>query len=72
MAERHDPLAPVVVEGVSNILGDTAEGFTGSDIGRVLASCGIPDIHPDATKRHQLREALLARQHQDRASNAII
>ena len=72
MGERHEPLLASVVEGVANILGDTDGGFTGSDIARLLDRCDIADIYPGDTKRHRLREALLARQHQDRASNAIV
>ncbi len=72
MGERHLPLPSSVVEGVANILGDTDSGFTGSEIGRLLADCGIADPYPSDTKRHRLREALLARQRQDQASNAII
>ena len=72
MGERHEPLPPSVVEGVANILGDTNRGFTGSEITRLLDSCDIADINPDYSKRHRLCEALLARQHQDRASNAIV
>lgn len=53
-------------------MGETDEGFTGSEIGRLLDQCGITDVHPDATKRHRLSDALLARQRQDNASNAVI
>ena len=72
MGERREPLPANAVEGVANILGDTNRGFTGSDIARLLDRCDIADINPDDTKRHRLRDALLARQHQDRASNAIV
>ncbi len=72
MGESHPPLTAGVIEGVANILGDTNGGLTGSEIGRLLTICGIADPHPGDTKRHRLREALLARQQQDQASNAII
>ncbi|MEZ5537054.1 MAG: hypothetical protein R3F02_15705 [Thiolinea sp.] len=35
-----------VLESVSEVLGDTEKGFTGSEIGRYLKECNIPDILP--------------------------
>lgn len=61
-----------VLEAVANLLGDTAGGFTGSEIGRLLETWGIEDVHPDMTKRHRLREALVTRQRRDNAANAVI
>lgn len=56
------------MEEVANILSE----FTGSEIGRLLAASGIDDPNPSMTKRHRLREALLARQDRDGAGNAVI
>ena len=50
----------------------TDTGFTGSEIRRLLDQCAIADLRPTDTKRHRLREALLAKQGHDHASNAII
>lgn len=72
MGERYDPLPASVVEEVANILGETTFGFTGSEIGRLLADCGIEDPYPGTTKRHRLREALLVRQRRDGAANAVV
>lgn len=72
MNNLYDPLPPSIVEKVADILAHTATGFTGSEIGRLLDQCNIDDLRPTDTKRHRLREALLTRQQQDHASNAII
>lgn len=59
------------LEQVCNVLGDTITGLTGSEIGRYLAECGIPDPMPGMTKRIRLYEALVARQRQNGCSNNI-
>ena len=60
-----------VLESVSEVLGDTARGFTGSEIGRYLKECNIPDILPSHTKRIRLFEALKAKQLSDNCGNNI-
>lgn len=45
------------VEEISNILGATKSGFTGSEISRLLEVCLIPDIDPTNTKRKRLYNA---------------
>jgi len=60
------------LEAICNVLGDTSEGLTGSEIGRLLRQCGIADPYPGDTKRHRLREALLNRQRQDRCGNTVV
>ncbi len=72
MGERIEPLATPVIEGLADILGDTNDGFTGSEIARLLADCGIEDVLPDGTKRIRLRDALVACQRRDGAGNAVI
>jgi len=68
----HDPWPEHVVEGVAEVLGATDSGLTGSEIGTLLARLGIDDIFPTATKRHRLRDALVARQRRDSAANCVI
>ena len=46
------------LERISNILGETSSGFTGSEISRLLAICNIPDALPNGTIRC-CREELL-------------
>ena len=67
-----DPFNRQVLQEISNILGDTAQGLTGSEIGQLLASCGIEDPVPGMTKRHRLFDALYNRQQIDRCGNNII
>ena len=70
--ERHPPWPPSIIEGVSDVLGETTSGLSGTEIGTLLAICRINDDLPGATKRHRLRVALHNRQVQDRASNCVI
>jgi uncharacterized protein (TIGR02391 family) len=72
MATKHDPWPENVIEGVSDVLGETNSGLSGSEIGRLLARCRIDDLMPSMTKRHRLREALVARKARDGASNCVI
>lgn len=60
------------LRAICNILGETSNGLTGSEIGKLLRGCGIEDIHPDITKRDRLYEALRARQKQDRYGNQVV
>ncbi len=71
-ANRFAPLPTHVVTAIAAALGDTDTGLTGSEIGRSLARVGITDLQPQATKRHRLANALLARQAQDGAGNCVI
>lgn len=72
MAEAHDPWPQHVIEGVAQVLGETSNGLTGSEIGRLLEQCGIDDPAPTSTKWRRLSEALLQRQGRDRAANTVI
>ena len=60
------------LEALCNVLGDTSYGLTGSEIGRLLAQCGIEDLMPGHTKRYRLYEALNRRQQQDRCGNNVV
>ena len=46
------------IESISNILGDTSYGLTGTQISKRLKECNIEDIEPDLTKRIRLCMAL--------------
>jgi hypothetical protein len=46
------------LQALSDILGDSSTGLTGSEIGRFLRECGFPDPIPEMTKRHRLYAAL--------------
>ncbi len=60
-----------VLQPISDILGDTQSGFSGSEIGRLLAECNIPDPLPGYTKRHRLFAALKAKQDAGECGNNI-
>jgi uncharacterized protein (TIGR02391 family) len=60
------------LQAICGVLGDTAEGLTGSEIGQLLARCGIDDPMPDMTKRHRLFEALRAKQDRDGCANNVL
>lgn len=60
------------LQKVCDVLGETASGLTGGEIGKLLARCRIDDPHPTLTKRHRLFEALRARQVADGSWNCVI
>jgi uncharacterized protein (TIGR02391 family) len=68
----YQPWPPSVVAGVADVLGETSTGLTGSEIGYLMAQLDIPDRYPAITKRHRLREALLARQAQDGTCRRVV
>jgi len=61
-----------ILQSISDILGDTTDGFSGSEIGRLLKECDIDDPLPSYTKRHRLFEALNARQQSDKCGNNVV
>jgi len=60
-----------VLESIAKVLGDTSDGFTGSEIGKLLDECNIPDSWPTMTKWKRLFEALKQKQEVDRCSNNV-
>ena len=60
------------LEAICAVLGDTAAGLTGSEIGRLLSRCSIDDPMPNMTKRHRLFEALRSRQMKDGCANNVL
>ena len=65
-------LKDVHLQALCDIVGDTCTGLTGSEIGRYLDSCSIPDPDPSITKRHRLFQALRAKQEVDRCANGVL
>ena len=72
MTTQNSPWPPNVVEGVAQVLADTGEGLTGSEIGRLLHQLGIDDPAPGSTKWRRLNAALLDRQTRDHSANQVI
>jgi uncharacterized protein (TIGR02391 family) len=60
-----------VLESLAKIIGDTREGFTGSQIGSLLAEKGFPDPLNGATKWKRLYESFVEKQSNDRCANHI-
>jgi hypothetical protein len=61
-----------IVHAICNVLGDTTDGLSGSEIGQLLRDCGIEDPLPDYTKRDRLFEALNQRQRRDGNGNQVV
>ena len=59
------------LERISNILGDTSSGFTGSEISRLLTICSIPDAYPNGTKRIRLFNSFANCCNQNKSSNCV-
>lgn len=60
------------IEKISQILGDTSTGFSGSELGRLLVECNIDDIELSMTKWKRLNIALLNKQNRDNCANNIV
>ena len=59
------------LQAICDVLGDTAAGLSGSEIGKVLSQAGVIDVDPANTKRYRLFSALRTRQEQDGCSNNV-
>jgi uncharacterized protein (TIGR02391 family) len=70
--EKHKPFDSNTIESISKILGNTADGLTGTEIDRLLQECKIENTDPDITKWKRLFNAFAQKQNKDRYSNAIL
>lgn len=61
-----------VLEMISNIIGDTYQGLTGTEIHRFLLQANIEDIDPTLTKRYRLFNALANNQNKTKCSNQVL
>lgn len=61
-----------VLERVSQILGDTEEGLTGSQIDYFLKQCGLEDVAPNITKWKRIYSAFANEQNNKKCSNSIL
>ena len=64
-------LTPNQTEQIARIMGDTVNGFTGSEIGHHLAQCRINDPNPELTKWKRLYNALCSVVNGSGSTNAI-
>ncbi len=60
------------VEAVSRIIGDTADGLTGTEIGSALAQVRVPDIDPGNTKWKRIFNAIASVQNKHQVGNHLI
>lgn len=60
------------LQAIGEALGDTTDGLTGSEIAHLLATCGIADSDPTATKRHRLYNAFAHDQNHRRDRTRIL
>lgn len=67
-----DAFEESALQAICNILGATDTGLSGTEIGRLLASCHIDDPAPGITKRYRLFEALSKKQRADGCGNNVI
>jgi uncharacterized protein (TIGR02391 family) len=61
-----------VLKQISQIIGDTGCGLTGSEIGYYLQQAGIKDVSPQLTKWKRLFDAFATYQNEFHCSNAIL
>jgi len=66
------PIEPYHLEGICQIIAATEEGLSGSEIGKILADCGIPDTSPTMTKWKRLYNAFIGCQNNQKSSYRII
>ncbi|QAB14286.1 TIGR02391 family protein [Hydrogenovibrio thermophilus] len=61
-----------VLESISKVLGNTTDGLTGTEIGKLLHECRIDDIDSGNTKWKRLNNALANKQQVDGCANNVI
>lgn len=64
-------LTPNQIERIAQIMGDTANGFTGSELGHHLAQCHIADPNPELTKWKRLYNAFCYAVNDSGSTNAV-
>ncbi|OYX23814.1 MAG: TIGR02391 family protein [Flavobacteriales bacterium 32-35-8] len=66
------PIEGGIIEGISQILGDTNSGLSGGEIGKFLQESGIYDTDPGITKWKRLYNAFVNYQNKSKISNNIL
>jgi uncharacterized protein (TIGR02391 family) len=57
------------LQSICQVLADTEEGLTGSEIGYILGNCRVPDVSSDMTKWKRLFNALITIQNEKQIGN---
>ncbi|SEI82843.1 TIGR02391 family protein [Dyadobacter sp. SG02] len=68
---KQPPISEEVLRGISQVIGDTNAGLSGSEIGHLLANAKIADTDPTLTKWRRLFNAFANWQNQNQCSNNI-
>ena len=66
------PFTADVLQSITEVLGATDDGLTGSEIAQHLAQVRVLDVNPGMTKRYRLFNALAAQQNKDRVGNCVV
>ena len=72
MSTRRPPISGSILEGLSKILGDTADGLNSTEIGNFLQEVDIVDVDPSNTKWKRLYSAFVNYQNKTHISNNIL
>jgi uncharacterized protein (TIGR02391 family) len=70
--ERISPFTSQQLTAICKVLGDTEDGLTGSEIGRLLEECRISDIDPTLTKWKRLFNAFASWQNSKQLGNCVL
>ena len=64
-------LTPNQIEQIAHIMGNTRDGFSGSEIGHLLAQCRLDDPDPELTKWKRLFNAFCVAVNRNKSTNVI-
>jgi hypothetical protein len=70
--DRIPTFNPQQLTAISKVLGDTAKGLTGVEIGHLLTDCKIPDVNPEMTKWKRLFNAFACWQNEKQLGNCVL
>lgn len=70
--EKQTMINSVHSESICNMIADTNEGLTGTEITKILADCNLYDHSPGLNKRSRLFNAFVHYQNKNQCSNAIL
>ncbi len=70
--DRIPPFNSQQLTAISKVLGDTAKGLTGSEIGYFLNECKVPDLTPEMTKWKRLFNAFAGWQNEKQLGNCVV
>lgn len=69
---RVAPFSGQQLESLAQVLADTDTGLTGTEIGRLLAECRVPDVSPTMTKWKRLYNAFVEYQNAQNFGNHVV